>query len=229
MSFTDIITVTSSLIAIISAVGAFVGYMSKHIKDKQAIMIVMITSLVITLFLTGSIALVIGFTQPVVAINHYTSPPLPGRPAQTEPSYNTVVVATVPTEIDVTKTIVENRTLTCISCTNGSGTGLKVVLDKIVINTSQNKMTWNFTITNSSATGCSYMDVSMYIEDPAGIRTDGRPPGTLTEDNPIGAGQSLQEYTTIALLPKAGVPYTMHATPSDCNGSDTEQVEIFMF
>jgi hypothetical protein len=46
MSFTDIITVTSSLIAIISAVAAFLGYMSKHIKDKQAIMIVMITSLV---------------------------------------------------------------------------------------------------------------------------------------------------------------------------------------
>jgi hypothetical protein len=227
MSFTEIITVTSSLIAIISAVAAFLGYMSKHIKDKQAIMIVMITSLVITLFLTGSIALAIGLSQPTIAINHYTSPPLPGKPAQTEPSNNTVVVPT--SQTDVTKTIIENRTLTCVTCSNGSGTGLKVVLDSIVISTSKSNMTWKFTITNSGTSGCAYMHVPVYIEDQAGVRTEGGQPGTLTVQNPIGAGQSLQEYTTIALVPKAGVPYTMHASQYCYNDSDTDQSEIFTF
>ena len=227
MSFTDIITVTSSLIFIISVVAAFVGYMSNHIRDKQAIRIIMITALVIILFLTGSIALVTFLAKPVVAVNHYTSPPLPGQTAQIESSNNTVVVATVP--INITKTIVENRTLTCASCSNGNTNGLKVVLDTIIISTSPSKMTWNFTITNSGTTGCYSMSVPMYIEDPAGIRTVGGPPGILTEANPIGAGQSLQEYTTVALVSKAGVTYTMHTTP-DCNSiRDTDQVETFTF
>jgi hypothetical protein len=221
MSFTDIITVTSSLIAIISGIAVFVGYISKNFKDKRAIRIIMITALIITLFLTGSIALTVGLSRPVVAINHYVSPPLPGHPAQPEANYNTVVVATVP--IDVTRTIIENRTLTCVSCNSG----LKVLLDSVVISTNQSKMTWNFTINGTN--GCSNMNVAMYIEDPVGNKTNAGPPGTLTENNPLGAGQTLSEYATIALTPKAGVPYAMHTTPYCTPYSDTDQVETFTF
>ncbi len=75
---------------------------------------------------------------------------------------------------------------------------------------------------------CTSMSVSLYLEDPAGKQTQGEQPGTLTEQTPLGAGQTLQEYTSLALVPQSGVTYSLH-TSSYCNGSDTDQVETFTF
>lgn len=235
MSFADIITATSSLIAIITGIAAFVGYMSKHFKEKQTMMNVMLVALITIVFLTASIALVIGFSRPVIAVNHYISPPLPGQTAQLDTSNNTVVVATVaPSPISITKTIIENKRLICVSSCNS---GLTMVLDKIVINKTQGNMTWHLTITydgnNGNTNGCPDMNASLYLEDPSGAVSRGQGPGTLSEETPLSLNQSLQEYTTIPLVPQPGVSYTLH-TQSSCTFQaeiigDVYQVEIFTF
>lgn len=237
MSFANIITATSSLIAIITGIAAFVGYMSKHFKEKQTIMNVMIVALITIVFLTGSIAFVTGFSHPIIAINHYTSPPLPGQPAQLETNNNTVVVATtVPTAVPVTITINENnKKLICVSSCDS---GLTLVLDKIMINKTQGNMTWYFTITydgnHGNVNGCPNANASVYLEDPSGTAFQGQAPGTLNEETPLSLSQSLQEHTTISLVPQSGVIYTLHmlsscSIPAGGIIGDVYQVETFTF
>ncbi|HEX4206371.1 MAG TPA: hypothetical protein VHZ51_19665 [Ktedonobacteraceae bacterium] len=73
------------------------------------------------------------------------------------------------------------------------------------------------------------MNVPISIEDPAGVKYDGSAPGTLTDYTPLGAGQSLDEYTTISLVPKSGVTYTLQASPACSYSGDTDQTETFTF
>lgn len=230
MSFVDIITVIGILVSIAGAVAtgiaALIEYLRKQGRNTQTMMKVMVIIFGSITSVSAILALSVGLSRPIIAVNHYTGVSLPGQPAQTEANYNTVVVVTpVPTNPTITKTLVENKTLTCIStCT----TNLVVVLNTIVVDTTHSRMQWNFTLTNNGTSACSYMYISIYLEDPAGVRTQGDAPGTLTEQNPLNAGQTLQEYTTFALLPQAGLTYTLHASPT-CNGSDTDQVETFTF
>ncbi len=230
MSFVDLITVFSGLVSIAAVIAtgiaALIDYISKRGSNTQKMKNIMI-------IISGSIAVVaailafsVGFSRPTIAVNHYTGISLPGKPAPTEPNYNTVVVVTpAPTKPTITKTLIEDKTLTCI---NTCSSGLNVVLNSIVIDTTHQRMQWNFTITNNSASACSGAYVSLYLEDAAGVRTDGDKPGTLTEYTPLNVGQTLQESTTFALLPQSGATYTLHASPY-CNGSDTDQVETFTF
>ena len=230
MSFVDLITVFSGLVSIAAVIAtgiaALIDYFSKRGSNTQKMKNIMI-------IISGSIAAVaailafsIGFSRPTIAVNHYTGISLPGKPAPTEPSYNTVVVVTPePTSPTVTKTFIENKTLTCIdTCSSG----LNVVLNSIVIDTTHQRMQWKFTITNNGTSACSSAYVSIYLEDSAGVMTNGGEPGTLTEGTPLNVGQVLQEYTTFTLLPQPGMQYTLHASPY-CSGSDTDQVETFTF
>jgi hypothetical protein len=232
MSFVDIVTVISGLVAIAGTVAtgiaALINTFRKRGHSTEKAMKVMTIIFGAITAMSAVTALAVGLSRPTIAVNHYTGVPLPGRAAPTEPNYNTVVVITpTPTPPTVTKTLIENRTLTCIP--NDCRSGLTVMLNNIVIDTTHRRTTWYFTITNNSATACSSMNVSLYLEDPSSIQTPADVPGTLTEYNPLNVGQSLPEYTTIALLPQPGVPYTLHATPN-CNGSqDTDQVETFTF
>lgn len=233
MSFADIITATSSLIAIITSIAAFVGYMSKHFKEKQTMMNVMIVALITIVFLTGSIALVTGLSHPIIVINRYIGP---GHPAQSETDNNTTVLATTaPTPRQITKTINENeKKLICVSSCDS---GLTIVLDKIVINRTLGNMTWYFTITydgnGGNVNGCPDMNASVYIEDPSGTASQGQAPGTLSQETPLSLGQSLEEYTTISLVPQSGVTYTLHVQsscelPASAIGN-VYQVETFTF
>src|SRR5437763_13017848 len=192
MRFVDLTTVVSAIITVVTAVAAGVGYMSKNYKDRQAMAKVLVTALTTVALFSAIFGLGVFFARPQIAVNHYTGVSLPGRPAPTEPNYNTVVVVTPPsTPPAITKTYNENRTLTCISsfCTK-----LGIVLNTVVVDTTHHNMFWNFTITNNGPDACTSMSVSLYLEDPAGKRTQGEQPGTLTEQTPLGAGQTLQEY-----------------------------------
>lgn len=233
MSFADIITATSSLIAIITSIAAFVGYMSKHFKEKQTMMNVMIVALITIVFLTGSIALVTGLSHPIIVINHYIGP---GYPSQSETDNNTTVLATTaPTPHQITKTINENeKKLICVSSCDS---GLAIILDKIVINRTRGNMTWYFIITydgnGGNVNGCPDMNASVYIEDPSGTASQGQAPGTLSQETPLSLGQSLEEYTTISLVPQSGVTYTLHVQSSCVLPASTignvYQVETFTF
>lgn len=230
MSFVDLITAISGLVSIAATIAtgiaAFINYLDKQGGNTQKMKNIMIIIFGSIAAIAAALALSVGFSRPTIAVNHYTGISLPGKPAPTEPNYNTVVVVTpVPTKPTITKTLIENKTLTCI---NTCSSGLNVVLNSIVIDTTHQRMQWNFTITNNGTSACSGASVSVYLEDSAGVRTDGNQPGTLTEYTPLNTGQTLQEYTTFALLPQPGMQYTLHASPY-CNGSDTDQVETFTF
>ncbi|HEX6553329.1 MAG TPA: hypothetical protein VF026_11245 [Ktedonobacteraceae bacterium] len=228
MSFVDLAAVASAIITVITGVAAGVGYMSKNYKDKQAMAKVLVIALATVALFSAIFGVGVITTRPSIAVNHYTGVSLLG-PAPTERSYNTVVVVTPPpTPPTITKTYNENRTLTCIS---SSCTKLGVVLNTIVVDTTHHSMTWNFTITNNGSAACTSMDVSLYLEDPTGKQIQGAQPGTLTEYNPIGAGQILQEYTTLAVVPQPGQTYTLHASPycDTSGGSETDQLETFTF
>ncbi len=74
------------------------------------------------------------------------------------------------------------------------------------------------------------MNVPISVTDPAGVTNDGAPPGTLTNYTPIGPNQSLDEYTTVPLVPKQEVTYTMNASPHCKLGDqDIYQTETFTF
>ncbi len=231
MSFVDLITVFSGLVSIAAAIAtgiaAFVGYLDKRGSNTQKMKNIMIIIFGSIMAVSAVLALSVGLSRPTIAVNRYTGVSfIPGKPAPTESSYNTVVVVTpAPTKPTITKTLIEDKTLTCIdTCSSG----LNVVLNSIVIDTTHQRMQWNFTITNNGTSACSGANVSLYLEDAAGVRTDGDKPGTLTEYTPLNVGQTLQESTTFALLPRSGTTYTLHASPY-CNGSDTDQVETFTF
>jgi len=228
LSYADFLTTITTLIAAIGAIATAITFISKNTKNKLAMRNVVRVILIVVITITGSIALITAFLHPTVAVNHVVTVPFPGQPGQIEAANNTVVVATTaPQKVDTTKTIVENRPLTCIS---GCYSGLKVILDIVVINSSQSNMTWHFTITNISTQGCAEMNVPITITDPAGVTSSGTAPGTLTNYTPLGAGQSLDEYSTVTLVPKKEVTYTMQASP-DCapQTGDTDQTETFTF
>jgi hypothetical protein len=232
MSFVDLITVISGLVSIAAAIAtgiaALIDYLSKRGSNTQKMKNIMIVIFGSITAVSAIIALSIGFSRPTIAVNHVTGISfIPGHPAPTEQNFNTVVIVTpAPTPPTITKTLVENRTLTCINtCTSG----LNVVLTSIVIDTTHHRMQWYFTITNNSTSACSYAYVSLYLEDQAGVMTNGGEPGTLTEEEtPLNTGQTLQEYTTFVLVPQPGMQYTLHASPV-CNGEDTDQLETFTF
>jgi hypothetical protein len=231
MSFVDLITVISGLVSIAAAIAtgiaAIIDYLGKKGNNTQKMKNIMIIIFGSIAAVSAILALSVGFSRPTIAVNHLTGISLiPGRPAPTEQNYNTVVIVTpAPTSPTITKTLIENKTLTCI---NGCTSGLSVVLDNIVIDTTHDEMRWNFTITNNGTNACSDASVSLYLEDSAGVMTNGGAPGTLTEGTPLNIGQTLPEYATFALLPQSGMLYTLHASPS-CYGSDIDQVETFTF
>ncbi|HLG64646.1 MAG TPA: hypothetical protein VKY19_22090 [Ktedonosporobacter sp.] len=112
-------------------------------------------------------------------------------------------------------------------CVTDCDRKLDVVLNNIVINSSNQTMLWNFSITNNGST-CSDMRGGLSLEDPLAnaLRADG---GTFSEDITINAGQLLPRTATFSSLPKHGVQYTVQLT-LDCDFTNaTYQVELFNY
>ena len=98
------------------------------------------------------------------------------------------------TPIPTTKTYQENRALTCIlGCSNDLG----FVLNKVVVDSSNESTTWYFTIKNKGASVCPTWNTTAYVEDPSGTKSQAGSPGTLTEETSLDAGQTEDKYTTI--------------------------------
>jgi len=227
MSFSELITSVSGIVALVSAIAAAVQFFSKNAKNKQEMIKAGIIATLSITIISGSIALTTGLARPVVAVNHQTGISLPGRPAPTEGNYNTVVVVTQPpTPATITKTYDENhRTFTCISnCSK-----VMIVLNKVVVDSTHQSMAWYFTVTNNDTTACSPFSVGAYLEDPGGVKTNADMPGTLTEYNPLNVGESQDRYTTCAIAPKPDVTYTLVISPVCSYSTSTYQDETFTF
>ncbi|HZO74872.1 MAG TPA: hypothetical protein VFB60_21880 [Ktedonobacteraceae bacterium] len=112
-------------------------------------------------------------------------------------------------------------------CVSNCDKKLDVVLNSIVINSSNQTMLWNFSITNNGST-CDNMRGSLSLEDPLAnaLQADG---GTFGEDITINSGQLLPRTATFSSLPKHGVQYTVQLT-MDCDFlTATYQAELFNY
>lgn len=151
-------------------------------------------------------------TPQVVATDTATPPLVPtvvaSPPAQTSP---------------LTSTTTQHQFI----CVSNCDSKIEVVLNSIVINSSNQTMLWNFSITDNGAT-CNYMNGSLSLEDPLAnaLKADG---GTFGEGITINAGQLLPRTATFSSLPKHGVQYTVQLT-MDCDFFNaTYQAELFNY
>lgn len=236
MDFVTIISTIASLFAIIGGVAAFVRFVSKNNNNKEAVTHILITTLIMTIILAGSIILTLVISHPTVATNQIGSFPPSNQTISGESSKTVTLATTQPTPTPDIKSISEARKLVCISLCDLTN-GLTVVLKKIIINKTAGNMSWYFTITYNAPdnlSNCPEMDVPLFIEDPSGKTTQEGPPGTLTERTPINDGQTLEAYTTIPLIPQTGITYSLHAQP-ECHVGDNAgegniyQIETFTF
>ncbi|SRR6266852_9031231 len=155
------------------------------------------------------------------------------HPVEPAPTPTSVVVATStatsaqsPTTASTTPiatTITENRSIPCVgSCP------VMIVLDTVVIDTSERNMRWTFTL--SSGPGCNDGELDLYLEDSSGTKYQAG--GDVGPSNPTWAIASGQSFNVIALFaglnPAQGVAYQLYTGISGfCHGA--YQTESFTF
>ncbi|HLI70075.1 MAG TPA: protein kinase [Ktedonobacteraceae bacterium] len=159
------------------------------------------------------------------------SPTLPA-PTATSPAFtpasNTTPVPTLPPTTPLT---VSNPALPLvIKCVSCSYPGLSLSLIGISANAANSTTLWVFTIANDGASQCSRISFSnLQLEDENG--TQYQTSGQASDSWSLNAGTSTNESPTIALIPQAGIIYTLNVSLSaNCtNGDNIYQTENMQF
>lgn len=170
-------------------------------------------------------------TPTAIANGGNTTPQVTSIPTQQVTATTTTAPVTVPTVVSSppaqTSPLTAATTKHQFICISSCDSKFDVVLDSIVINSSNQTMLWNFSITDNGST-CDNMRGSLSLEDPLAnaLQADG---GTFREDIVINAGQLLPRTATFSSLPKHGVQYTIQLSMY-CNGFPaTYQAELFNY
>ena len=111
-------------------------------------------------------------------------------------------------------------------CLDGCGDKLTAILDNIDLNTSNQTMTWNFTITNNGDL-CNGLYGLVKLESPSGD-TISQDNGSLGDCIPINTNQSLPKTATFSTIPQKGTVYTV-TFDAYCNNGPTYQPALFSY
>jgi hypothetical protein len=132
--------------------------------------------------------------------------------------------ATVTTSASSTSSITTTSKNYQFICLTSCDAKFDVLLNAIVINTTNKTMDWNFTITNNGNI-CSNMYGSLSLEPPSGdiIKGDG---GTFLNGIGINSSQALPRTATFSMIPAQGTQYTatLQVTCSDSTRATYQSV-----
>lgn len=234
MRITDLIATLAGVISIVSAAAGVTQFMVNTTRNKglqqrkSLIMHCVLTAMLTVAFVMSGVAVYALFLHPQVTVNNQAAITLPGLPGHAPSPVVTVIqenkfadtsmVTVTPTTSSTTgsdnipKTYSFNRSLICLTSCQAQ---LALTLVKVVVDPTQQNTTWYFTVANNGTAACSSMYASVIIQDGAGQKLPGGPPGTLTQHGlSLDAGQTQERGTTVSLGPKSGTSYLLKVSPS---------------
>lgn len=234
MRITDLIATLAGVISIVSAAAGVTQFIVNNTRNKglqqrkSLIMHCVLTAMLTVAFVMSGVAVYALFLHPQVTVNNQAAIAIPGLAGHTpspivtvvqenkfaEISMVTVTPSTSPTmgSDETSKTYRFNRSLTCLTSCQAQ---LELILTRVVVDSTQQNTTWYFTVANKGATACNSMYASVTIQDVAGQKFPGGPPGILTQQGlALDAGQTQERDTTVSLVPKSGTSYLLKASSS---------------
>jgi hypothetical protein len=112
----------------------------------------------------------------------------------------------IPSPTPTAQIIAEGKLIPCTNCDGG----VRLILERIVIDPSQDGMTVQFNITNTGQLAETFTFVNLTLQDDTGDTYQGGIQAIGQWD--LGAGNSIIEVPGFSLLPKHGVHYTLRIT-----------------
>ncbi len=127
----------------------------------------------------------------------------PTPPATPAPSLGATVTSPAQPSAGSLTTSTKNYQFICITNCDDK---FNVVLNDVNLNTTNQTMAWDFTITDNGEI-CSSMSGQLALESPTGdtIKADG---GTFVDSITMNAGQELPRTATFSSIPHQGIRYT---------------------
>lgn len=159
-------------------------------------------------------------TPPTVTQSNATSTP---EPTATTMTVIPTVTNTTPSSQSSLTTTTKDYLFICVTNCDGSP---RVILNDINLNTTNQNMAWDFTITNNGEV-CNNMYGSLSLQSPTGdtITANG---GTFTIGITVNANQTLPRTATFSSIPQQKIQYTV-TLQMGCYNSATYQPVLFSY
>jgi serine/threonine protein kinase len=183
-------------------------------KSNNKVYLIVIAVLVLLLVGFGVLEAV-QLTRPTISPQPAPAAQITNTAPPSNPTSQVTITAT-PSPTPTLITITKNLDIPCISC----GVKLDIKLTTIVIDTSQQKSTWNFTLTNNGTSIDSLDFTTLVLEDNTGQKHQGGGLASTDRWN-MSNGQSIPTYATFDVI--HGTNYLLTIT-ADYGSYQTETI-----
>lgn len=216
---------------------------TKRFRPRHLGMIIALGTLGLLVVLLGSTTLFLWLSQQnksQLSVATSVAPtPTPVAPQVTLTPTSTDVTATAastetptltdtPTTSGTQKTITENKQFTCADCQNKIFY-IKIVLEKVIMDSSDQTMTFQFHFTNTSSTDSfnTYF-AQLYLQDNVDGSRYGGQGDDVSRSFDLAPGNDVIVLPSFLLAPKQGRGYTLHLRVNGGNAA-TMKNEVFTF
>lgn len=189
MSTTDSLALIGEIVVVIVPLAGLIWYIINHRSEWKKIFLAGVATVLIMA------ALLAGVNVAASQLSQSTpsSTPSPGTPALTPTPASSPIPTPSPTPPLIT--ITKNLDIPCIAC----GYKLDIKLTTIVIDTTKQESTWNFTLTNNGNPIESLFFSTLVLEDNTGQKHQGGGLASTDRWN-MSSGQSIQTYATFDVV-----------------------------